>query len=393
MNILVVADGHYLKDKEGKIYAESVYNYAFYKRYLSVFDKVYAIVRLKEVDEAPKTAKLCSGPNVEFLPLPAYRGPIQYAQKYFEIKKVALTYFDKVSCAIFRIPAATSNLLCKMFARTEKPYAVEVVVDPWEFFSRGSVTSVTRPLVRIAWTNFVKSACQKADGVSYVTEYYLQKRYPASNKAFQSHYSSVEISSDSLKEPKIYKEKKQYMISHCAAGFATYGKGHIQLMDAVKRLRSKGIDVSITFIGDGPLKTAFEQHASDLGIRENVLFVGLMPSGEEVRKVIEKTDIFVFPTKAEGLPRVLLEAMASAMPCISTPVCGIPEILNDEFLVEYNDVEKLANTIESVITNPVMMTIASKDNVNTASKYTSDILQERRTDFYYKLRQKAERSR
>lgn len=385
MNVLVVADGHYLKDKYGNVYAESVYNYAFYERYLSVFDKVYAIVRLEEVGVAPTTAKLCSGPNVEFLPLPTYRGPIQYAQKYLEIKRVAAKYFDKVSCAVFRIPAATSNLLCKMFAKTGKPYVVEVVVDPWEFFAKGSVTSLTRPLVRIVWTNFVKSACKKANGVSYVTEYYLQKRYPASAKAFQSHYSSVEIPADSLKEPRVYVEKNQYMISHCAAGFATYGKGHIQLMNAVAKLRKRGMDISITFIGDGPLRTVFEQHANDIGIKDNVVFAGLMPSGAEVRKVIELSDIFVFPTKAEGLPRVLLEAMASAMPCISTPVCGIPEILDEDFLVAYDDVDKLAYAIKKVVTNPETMTKASKDNVSTAAKYTSDLLQERRVKFYKKL--------
>ena len=272
-----------------------------------------------------------------------------------------------------------------MFSKTKKPYALEVVVDQWEFFSKGSVQSFTRPVVRLAWTNFVKQACKKADGVSYVTEHYLQNKYPASSNAFQSYYSSVEIPAETLKNPKEYLKQDQYIISHCAAGFATYGKGHMQLMEAVAKIRNKGIDVSIVFIGDGPLRPIFENHAKDLGISPYVNFAGLQPSGKEVRDIIERSDIFVFPTKAEGLPRVLLEAMASAMPCISTPVCGIPEILDSEFLVDYDDVDKLAEAIEKTITNPDVLTTASYNNLNTAKKYTAEVLEVRRTDFYRKL--------
>lgn len=387
MDVIVVADGHYLKDEDGNIYAESVYSYSFFKRYLSVFEKVYAIVRLEYTAVAPETAKLCSGLNVEFLPLPPYRGALQYLMNYFTIRKIASEYFEKAPCAIFRIPSATGNLLCKIFDKTKKPYAVEVVVDPWEFFSKGSIKSKLRPFIRISWTLFVKKMCLRAQGVSYVTERYLQNHYPKSNKSFTSSYSSVEIPTDSLKEPRKYKLKRKYTISHASNGFATYGKGHVQLMEAISILKKRGYDLELFFIGDGPLRQEFEEYAKKIDIQNVVEFTGLLPSGTEVRKKIEESDIFVFPTKAEGLPRVLLEAMSSAMPCISTHVCGIPEILDSEFLVSFNDINQLATVIERMISNPELMEKASKDNVVMAAKFTTEVLQKRRIEFYLNLKE------
>lgn len=88
MKVLVVADGHYYIDKEKKVYVESVFDYSFYARYLSVFEEVYAIVRAEKVNEAPKGCKLASGPNVHFLPIPPSRGVKQYLKNYTKTRKL-----------------------------------------------------------------------------------------------------------------------------------------------------------------------------------------------------------------------------------------------------------------------------------------------------------------
>lgn len=397
MNVMVVADSHYYKDYDGNIYVDSVFNYSFYKRYLDVFDKVYVVARVSFVKNSPSEKKIASGDGVEFLELPEYRGPWQYAKKYLKIKKLAKKYSDLVDCAIFRIPGATANIMCKTYYRTKKPFAVEVVVDPWEYFAKGTVKSIARPLVRYSWTNFVRRICKVANGVSYVTENYLQRLYPCkaiinkeSKNYFTSYYSSVELKSGSFKSPKKYDEKDEFIISHVANSFTGYGKGHITLMKALKVVRDKGYKVRVVFIGDGPLKEEFIEFSKNIGVENYVEFTGKLSDGDEVRRVIVNSDLFVFPTMAEGLPRVLLEAMSVGLPCISSPVCGIPEILSEDFLCNYNDYNGFADKIMNLISNTDLMEKASIKNLEIASRYSDIILSERRREFYTKLKNLAE---
>lgn len=390
MDLLLVADGHYFKTSNNLIYAESVYSYDFYKRYLNVYDHVYAIVRTKKLEKLKGNEKLCSGEGITFLELPEYKGPLEYAEKYILLRKYIKKYVSYGDCAIFRLPGATANLVSKMYLKTKRPFAIEVVVDPWENFAPKSINNPLRPVIRINWTLFLKRMCKKANGVSYVTEHYLQNLYP--NKAmkningyFQSYYSSVELPDESFGKPKIYDNKDKFVISHVSNSYTGYGKGHIPLMNAVKVLRDKGINVSIEFVGDGPLLQEFELYAINNGLKDFVHFNGRVADSNVVREIIKNSDLFVFPTKAEGLPRVLLEAMAEGLPCISSPTCGIPEILSNEYLCEYDDYVLLAKKIEFFLKNPDLMERESKRNLETSKKYAKSILTRRRNEFYKKL--------
>lgn len=386
MDLLIVADGHYYKTNDGTIYVDSVYDYNFYKRYLSVFDHLYAVARIENVNVVPEGRKVSSGEGIDFLELPNYRGIFQYFKKYFTIKKYVKLFCRKGDCAIFRIPAATSNTFFHPYKKTKKPYAVELVADPWENFAPGSIDSLFRPLIRIVWTKLVKDMCMSANGASYVTSYCLQEKYPCQaltkKKGFTASYSSVELADDSFAEPKQFFEKKVWIISHVANTFSDNGKGHKPLMQAVRIVRDNGYDIRIRFIGDGPKKNEFINIAKELHICDFVEFLGKLPSGKEVREKIADTDLFVFPTKAEGLPRGLLEAMAEGLPCLSSPVGGIPEILESEFLYAYNDIDGFAQGIINFISNPQNMTKASAHNIEIAKKYSSSILNTRRKEFY-----------
>jgi len=96
--------------------------------------------------------------------------------------------------------------------------------------------------------------------------------------------------------------------------------------------------------------------------------------------------MFVLPTFAEGLPRVLLEAMAEGLPCLSSPTCGIPEILEKDFLYEFSDSHGFANGIIKLITDKDLMEEQSARNIAIAKKYSSKILNEKRKSFYNKLK-------
>ena len=392
MNLLIAADGHYYKDKNGAVYVDAVFDYSFYKRYLSVFENVFALARLEEVDCPPKGCKLASGEGVTFLPLPSSRGVNGSIKTIFKTKKAIHHYIEEFDCAIFRVPGVVGNLASEEYKKHKnKKFAIEVVVDPWEYFSKGKITGLARPIVRLLWTIQLKKICMDADGVSYVTENYLQSKYPCKallgqSKYFYSSYSSVELPDNMYAEPRNYSLKDKWIIGHVAASFTGYGKGQTVLMEAVKIIREKGYNVNIRFIGDGPLRKEFETYAKSLNIQDAVSFLGSFPNGNEVRRELRKCDLFVFPTKAEGLPRCVLEAMAEGLPVISSPVCGIPEIISNDYLVDYRRPDLYADKIISIINNPSILTQMSKDNINTAIKFKSSILTEKRNAFYKQLK-------
>ena len=125
--------------------------------------------------------------------------------------------------------------------------------------------------------------------------------------------------------------------------------------------------------------------ADKFGVLDKILFKGFLSKDEIFQEFLD-SDLFVLPTKAEGLPRVLIEAMSSGLPCISTNVSGNGELLSDDFLFEYSDVNGITQKILQLVSNPMYYESSSKDNFNKSQKYRSIILQKSRDDFYNKLK-------
>jgi glycosyltransferase involved in cell wall biosynthesis len=79
-------------------------------------------------------------------------------------------------------------------------------------------------------------------------------------------------------------------------------------------------------IGDGPDRGRVEAEIAQLKLQTQISLTGSLTQ-EGVRAALARSDVFVLPSLAEGIPVVLMEAMASYVPCISTPVNGIPELI------------------------------------------------------------------
>ncbi len=112
-------------------------------------------------------------------------------------------------------------------------------------------------------------------------------------------------------------------------------KGFDHLLSAADALRKRGTFLSVRIIGDGPEKPALERQLLDLDLRETVELLGPR-SSHEVRAALEQSDLFVLPCmqdedgNRDALPTVLIEAMAMRVPCVSTDIGGVPEILGPD---------------------------------------------------------------
>jgi colanic acid/amylovoran biosynthesis glycosyltransferase len=131
-------------------------------------------------------------------------------------------------------------------------------------------------------------------------------------------------------------------------------KGHGVLLDALATLRDQGVEVRATFAGDGPERGALERQAAQLRLGAGISFEGLV-SQERLRDLYSAADVFCLPSFAEGVPVVLMEAMATGLPVVSTRVTGIPELVDDGVsgeLAPPGRPEALASAIRGLAADP-----------------------------------------
>ncbi|MGY1848807.1 MULTISPECIES: glycosyltransferase [unclassified Blastococcus] len=138
-----------------------------------------------------------------------------------------------------------------------------------------------------------------------------------------------------------------------AVGRLVEKKGFADLLDAVALLRARGRELSVQLVGTGPLAGELAARVGRLGLHDVVTMTGALTQ-EEVRRVVGSAAVFAAPCvvgvdgNRDGLPTVLLEAMALGTPCVATPVTGIPEVLRDEetgLLVPERDPGALATAL------------------------------------------------
>jgi glycosyltransferase involved in cell wall biosynthesis len=131
-------------------------------------------------------------------------------------------------------------------------------------------------------------------------------------------------------------------------------KGHMVLVRALARLRSQGRDVSLTLIGDGSERPRLEAEVARLGLDDLVIFLGAL-GHDAVRTSFEQADVFCLPSFAEGVPFVLMEAMASNVPVVATTVAGTSELVEhgvSGLLVTPARDDELAEALDLLVVDP-----------------------------------------
>ncbi len=128
-------------------------------------------------------------------------------------------------------------------------------------------------------------------------------------------------------------------------------KGLPVLFSVLGKLREGHPDLHLTLVGDGPERKDLAQQVQDLGLADCVTFAGYR-SQTEVADLLGETDILILPSFAEGVPVVLMEAMAATVPVITTQIAGIPELVEDGIsgaLVPPGDANALASQIDKLL--------------------------------------------
>ena len=131
-------------------------------------------------------------------------------------------------------------------------------------------------------------------------------------------------------------------------------KGQALLLEAVAGLNSGRRPVHLRLVGDGPDRSWLENRAAELGIASQVEFAGWVDQ-DQLMALYRGTDLFVLSSLAEGIPMVLMEAMAMQIPCVAPCITGIPELIEhgvDGMLFTVADMEDLRDQIHTLLDSP-----------------------------------------
>lgn len=381
MKVAVILEHRYYCTPDGAIWTEGLNAYELWTRYLTVFDGVKVIARVRQSPSTGPGWRRADGPGVTFHAVPDYLGPWQYLARARQVRRAIRNAAELSDAVIMRVGSHIAGCLEPWLTEHRHPYGLQVVNDPYDVFAPGAVTYPLRPLFRWWFTRQLRRQCRNADGAAYVTARALQARYPCA--AFSIGMSDVEITPETTVAAPIHGNASEHRRFHLVtiASLAQMYKAPDVLIRALAQCIDGGLDLGLSIVGDGRHRQELERLVLDLGLQERIHFLGQLPAGEEIRKQLDRSDLFVLPSRCEGLPRAMVEAMARSLPCIGTTVGGIPELLAEQDLVPPGDVDALAGKIREVLSSPQRMAQMSSRNLSKAQEYRDEVLSARRQAF------------
>lgn len=384
MKAIFCYDGPMHKDENGNYY-DSILNDQMFERYFKVADKLELVIRTRSIatEQASKRMHRLTNPDISVCECPNLSSISGLLSGTREVKKILREKVAGTDLIFIRLPSVIGNLAVDICKQMKKKYLIEVVGCPWDSYWNYSLKG---KLVAPAATYMMRTRIKSAPYVLYVTSEFLQKRYPTTGK--QINCSNVElvkpdesVLANRLEKINSYSGNAVLTIG-TAAGLDVLYKGQQYVIRALGELKRRGItNYRYSLIGGGTgnylLKVAKEEN-----VEEQIEIIGQLPH-DEVFEWLDSLDIYAQPSRQEGLPRSVIEAMSRAVPCIGAKTAGIPELLEKDFVFSNgnNEIEEICHCLMEISKKTVALN-AVKRNYREAMNYQRDILAERRTAFF-----------
>lgn len=286
----------------------------------------------------------------------------------------------EASGVIIRLPSFLGNKACKLVKKHKKPYMIEMVGCAWDsLYNHGTKGRIIAPYSFLLTRKYVK----RAPYVLYVTEMFLQGRYPTNGKSIScSDVVIDDVSQDNLirRLDKIEKRKGKKIIGTTAAVDVKY-KGQEYVIKALGILKQKGnIEFEYQLAGNGD-NSYLKRVAIEAGVEDQVILLGGVPH-EKIFSWLDSIDVYIQPSFQEGLPRALIEAQSRALPCFGSSTGGIPELLHNDcvFSTKENMASAIATKLETL--TKTKESEYAKFDFDKAKCYDRKQLDKKRTDFY-----------
>lgn len=369
------------KDKNG-IYCSTTMTDDLFARYLKVVDELVVATRVYSIDKTYQEAhqERITLQGIKFIDLPnlntfkALFGLISKCRRIIE-KEIE-------QCDLIFIRGGINALLGVDAARKlHKPYLVENSGCAWDsYWNHSFAGKCIAPYMEYR----AKKDTREADFVVYVTEKWLQGKYPTNGKwtyASNVILKSVDDSALPRRKDKIASMDKKSIVIGTTAGLNRM-KGQQFVIEAMSLLRDE-IDIHYELVGSGD-PSYLKSLAQKYGLGDKVVIKGQL-SHNEVLAWLDSLDLYVQPSLQEGLPRSVIEAMSRACPVVGSRTAGIPELIAYECVFERKNPKAIASAIRNIVDGNKMEENAVL-NFNKSKEYLLDKLNERRNKLYLEYR-------
>lgn len=375
---IVFAHDHIFYMYKNKMYSTGGLSKEILDRYTSIFGEVAVISRKRDLVEVDDKLSIASTDNVRFISVPDFK-TLKKHISLRNIKSIVNEEVSKCDAVIARLPSSIGNIAVDAAIKYSKPYLIEVVACPWDaYWNHSLIGKFVAPFMYYS----TKESVKDAKYVIYVTSEFLQRRYPCNGKSIACSDVSLPPLDNCILENRIIKieqmsPKKPIILGTTAAIDVRY-KGQQYVIKAISKLNKEGYNFEYHLAGGGD-KSYLMNIAGKYNVIDNVKFLGTIPH-EKVFKYLDEIDIYIQPSKQEGLPRALVEAISRGCPALGSTTGGIPELLDKEFIFHNGAVNEICNLLTKM--NKSTMLRQANRSFEKSKEFDEKILNKKREDFY-----------
>jgi glycosyltransferase involved in cell wall biosynthesis len=388
MNLLFCHDGPLQKDKNGNYYGVAFNNDAF-ARYYYLADNLKIAIRVNHLSVNQKTNNLSqiTHKSLDIIECPNLASIKSFLSNHRKAKKILSQQIDCASIIVIRLPSLIGFKAAKIVRKKRKPYIIETVACPFDaYWNRSLFGKILAPIVYFIMRKEVK----KAKHVIYVTNRFLQNRYPTNGESINCSNVVIKNIDEKVLKNRIEKinlqKKEDQIILGTVGAIDIPHKGQANVIKMLAKCEKKGIsNLQYQLVGGGN-QTQLKKLAKRYGVLDKIQFLGTL-NANDVFAWLDTIDIYIQPSLQEGLPRAVIEAMSRALPIIGANTGGIPELINQEFIFSkyFNRISNMCKIINKLQNKNILMEQA-KRNYSEALKFHIDILNKKRESFYFQIK-------
>lgn len=266
-------------------------------------------------------------------------------------------------------PGALGTLAGMFALLLRKPLVVIAVGSPAAALSPEVAPGHMGTAVRIVAHAAMRLLCRQSDVCRYVTRHAIQSDYPPGPKTNSFEMTdAVDLPEGNSRDFPTHRPIHALTVATLERPY----KGIADLISVIQICRNNGLDIQLDIVGEGCLRHELEQSALKL-VGDHVIFHGPL-YGTALIDAYMNADCFLLASWTEGMPRVLVEAMASGLPCVATSVGGVPELVEDEQLAEARNPQDFAIKLEHLLSLPTNWRRISSHNIRKARLIAQDSL-------------------